>query len=385
MKTKTNESKDLTSMFLKKVDPKKLSKPDHKEDLIEDELEKKYLAETEEQELKLEKIEGPLFVADLKQKGLTPKEYFQILDKRDEEKKKYKDKFGAIAKTGFQVVRTDLDIARAGSLPSIGSIQDVELPNCTTIEVRVCKTKVCVNNKLPIDIDEIYRSNNSDGNFTLHGNDGFGATDHVEGYSTQNLNYHTHKRYHRGWININCSTELAESAVVNGIGISFDQIMGNNGESYVNGGLAWGDQRLFKANSWGRVEKSWRIRIEYQKPGEAWTRWFWPDARVPYINHWNDQEINRSGFAFNMWADHHPNEVLGQYNVGTAHVHRHATFPAGTIFRVYMQLNWKLTGRGNNGEASVFYALRARPYILVESCTLQYPNSITINPNDYLP
>ncbi len=376
MATKRISQNKLAVLFLKKVKKKDLPKLDHSEDLEEDKREQALIADISRFQHEMEKIEAPLFTAELKQRGVSLDDYKKIMEQRKEWREKHIEKFEA---------RLDLERWEPPySLSETGWVlEGPDLPECTEIPVRVCQERVCVDTDLPISIDELYRTDGSNGTFQKHGNDGFEAYDRVEGYSTWNLTYHRHKRYDRGWVNIHSSTELVEPAVVKGIGVNFEQLVHANGETFANGGKAWGDIHISKPNSWGRAEKYKRIRVEYKKPGEPWVRWHWPQNRTRYFHHYNEQEMTSAGFANNMWGPHWPDEVIGSNNRGSVTEQRTGNFSAGTQFRVYVQLKWKIYGNGDNGVAKVHYGLRAKPFITIEACSYEYPESVTIDLSDY--
>ena len=118
---------------------------------------------------------------------------------------------------------------------------------------------------------------------------------------------------------------------------------------------------------------------------EPWVRWHWPADRTQYINHYNEQPLNSAGFAVGQAGPNHPNEVLGQQNFGSVSIERHEHFPKDTQFRIHFQFKWKIYGRGDEGTAIVFYGLKAKPFILIESCSYQYPESVCIDLDSYLP
>jgi hypothetical protein len=241
---------------------------------------------------------------------------------------------------------------------------------CTDITVHVCKERVCVDQRLPLNLDFIRQAPGSQGSFSLPRADKFTTTDYVRGWDSWNATYHRHHSTHSGGIEIWASLQLAEAAVVDGIGIEFrPEISAGIG----NGGWAVGDHYVFLPDNTGRVKMFHSVGVLYQQPGGVWTPWQ-ATGEVLYLDH---GPVNSNvAPIFTVLGTPGPKDV----SFSTPG----SSFAAGTQFLLQANLRYWIDGNGADGEASASYELTVHPYILVKSCTDQWPESILVRVRDYL-
>jgi hypothetical protein len=58
-------------------------------------------------------------------------------------------------------------------------------------------------------------------------------------------------------------------------------------------------------------------------------------------------------------------------------------FPAGTLFMIEVELSYWMKGLGREGEASIGYGMKVHPYLVIDACSYQFPDVITINTRNY--
>lgn len=378
MKDKKVRQKDVVSLFLRRV--KKEDLPDRDPDAFK--KEKEADTELEEEFAKLqhemEEIEAPLYIAGLKQAGVTAEELMETLKKSAtrsaELGEKYLKEYYGRGYATTTAVPWDI-VPWYGEEGVEAALGDPLSDRCETIEVRVCREKVCVSNPMPMFVDDIWLEPGSDGDFDKLSENSFDAHDAANGWSTWNWTYHRHSQTHSGKIIISCSTELVEPATVRGMGVWFEELPDAR-----NGGCARGKIPVTVPNSWGHVKMYRRVQLRYKRPGELWVNWFMP-SRFKYYDLWQEQGILVPGTCGPLGL----HNVLGRYRNHNYHVHRFDAFPAGTQFLTEVQLSWWVKGNGAGGGAGAHYGLKVRPYIEIEACSWELPESITIHVPDYLP
>ena len=258
--------------------------------------------------------------------------------------------------------------------PDKGLLLENPFVACKDIVVHVCQQRVCVDQNVPIDVEDIWAASGTDGSLSRPATNRFSLQDEVHGSSTWNWTYHRHSQTHDGQIGIWCGTELVEPATVHGIGIVFEHLLQPNGWPQSNGGCGHGDTFLTVPDSWGRAKMYSKFSVRYRMPGGGWVLGY-DGAQSNYLD---TGEINSN---VSCWVDN----ILGAAGGNDILLPLSGTFPAGTEFLVEGYLSYWIKALGEAGDAYAYYNMRVRPYIKIESCSYQYPSTITINVADYAP
>jgi hypothetical protein len=331
-------------MFAKPVPQRRLPKRDADEFRKWRALTEKRSAAEERRQHAVELQDGAYLRAHLQALGVDPKEFLKTKAKRDRPA-------GPIA----QMFPQTFQVAT----------------QCTDITVMVCQQRVCVDQPLGMNIDFIGALPGSQGTFTRPATNKFTTSDFVRGWDSWNWTYHRHHRTHSGGIQIVASAQLLEDAVVNGIGIEFrpEQSAGIG-----NGGWAEGDTYAALPDNTGRVQMSYRVETMNRPASGNWTPWH-STGNVMYLDH-GPVNSNVAGIF----------TVLGVQGTKDVRFDTAGTlFRAGSEFILEANLWYWIDGNGLDGAASASYELRIHPYLLIESCTDQWPETVTIRVRDYLP
>ncbi len=367
MVTKRRAQEELLSLFLRRVKKTDLPKRDPKPYKRALKARRMLEAKIAKHEQQLEKISWPLHKAQIESLGLSADQLKSIAREEAEEQEQFRAKVGA----AYREQMWSEAVPAAVSPQHIGSLVDL---NCTEIVVRVCKDKVCVDQALPLSVDDIWAEQGSDCTLNKDTSNRFSAQDSVAGSSSWNLFYHRHGQTHEGQINIWSSGELVEPATVHGLGVVFKHTVGPNGQPEWNGAAVHGNYTFGLPPSWGRGKMHWEIKLKYKEPGGGWTHWF-DSATVKYF------DTGQVESNIMWWSDN----VLGEWSRKDLSVMRFRQFPAGTQFLIETYLSYWIKALGEEGSASVHYNLDVKPYVKIEACSYQYPEWVTVHVPDYLP
>jgi hypothetical protein len=381
---KKGESKNLIELFVKKATKKDLPDLSKRTDISD--LKKKYekLAKYEEE---IEELRAPLYQKRAEMIGLDAKEMMNIQKKEEQVLKQMKGVLGQPLD-----IQTALLGPRQFSPPNEYQVTDPHDPFglCEEIKVRICKERVCVDQPLPLHVDEISQATDSGCAFQKHGDTKFEASDGVSG------SYHySHLCYHRDWkesigaINILASGELVQPAKVRTIGItykSFPDPAGVQNITNMNQTSACGWSRIAYPNSWGRARKNWDLKIMSRIPGGAAAIEFESAADIQVEDTGQCEWGGEHGCLYGgCWIK---NTILGVENPPngqvTIAIPVDKNFPAGTIFIIESSLGYWIKAGGDKASAYIQYGLEILPFISIEACSYEYPENVTIRVSDWL-
>ncbi len=367
LKKNKNESKEekkaernLLELFVKKVNKEELPEGEDRTFLEERERYRKIRKEMDKLEYELEEIEAPMYQAMLKSYGLTSDVMKDILKKKEEAHKKFREGMGKDYERymyswgkPYVMLPPELDILHE---------------RCKEITVTVCKERVCIDEPISLAVHDIYADNDSDGAFTsISITDGqFGYEDDVYGYSEWNLTYHRYSRVHEGTIRIKSSAELVEPAKVRKVGVDFEPLLDWRDWPKSNGVFAVGGYRPFLGcpRSRGKGYMWITLRVYRKLPGESWVK------LTDYT-----ELYKQTGWIASRISQAHaypPARSLDLYE----------DYPAGTQFSIEVDLSYEIKGNGVEGCASADYNLEVKPYMNLEACTMEYPEYVTISVGD---
>ncbi|UCF06133.1 MAG: hypothetical protein JSV33_03650 [bacterium] len=356
-KTIIKNKKTALDLFLKKIEPKELPKKGTTLLRRDKEAHKKFVTKMDEIEYELEKAEAPVYKAWLESIGLTNDEMKDIFKRKE---KLIKDK-----RESFEFAYKEYSFYETPQKYPFEDYLD-KLRLCKDVTVRVCQRMVCVDQPVPLTVDDVWVDSGSPGNFTVVRNyDRFKYDDHVYGYSTWNWTYHRHNVTHEGGINIRSSVELVEPAKVRQIGIIFEPLYGCFAQPdwpCANGVFGSGNDPFGLPPSWGRGKMWISFQVSIKVPGETWIRLL-PDNRVLY------KDTGKIESRIAQAHTYPPPRVLTL----------HENYPAGTQFLIETNLSYWIRGRGAEGNAYADYALEAKPFMNLEACSWEYPESVTID------
>lgn len=306
-----------------------------------------------ERQYQKELSEGPLLLAALKAQGVD----------LDAVKKAHAEETAAYAEYRKKVGDRwlgEVDVA-AHAVP-IGAIGE---PFCTDIHVHVCKDRVCVDQSMPIPVSDIFTDGGFDGHFARVSQNEFRADDSVEGDSHWNLTYHRDSQTHEGKIVILAAVELTEPAKVKGAGMRLEFLPGGADSLYAKGeGFAG------RPDSWARAKAFAEFDVE--KNSSGWHA----GAKGKYRDTGKvKSRINPRPNLFNRTSEPWSRVF---------HVDKIDHVDPGDFFQMELGLSYWIKAEGQQSDASIFYGARAFPYLVIESCSYQYPETITINLGDYL-
>jgi hypothetical protein len=386
---KKGESKNFLGLFVKKAKKEDLPKLSIRTDITD--LKKKY-EELAKYETKLEELRAPIYRKEADKIGLTPKEIIKFREKEAEIFKQMKGILG-------EAVELETAIGPQQRIPPSEYLQEFD-PNdpfrsCEEITVRICKERVCVDQPVPLNIDEdgISPAIGSGGSFQKYGNNKFKAFDGVSGYSYHSglggLVYHRGTRESTGVIDIIASGQLVESAKVRTVGITYKYFPDPDGGYdvyHMNQSIACGETYITVPNSWGRAKKYWDLKITSIIPGGAVVREYESSDDILVEDTGKCEWGGEHGCLYGgCWIQ---NTLLGVQNPPdgqvTIVIPIYKNFPPGTIFLVESSLTYHVKACGENASAAVCYGLEILPFINIEACSLEYPEYVTIRVSDWL-
>lgn len=153
------KNKANIDLFFKDVDKNNLPKPNGRllrQDFAHNKKIEKEISLTEKE---VEKLETPLLKAKLESMRLSLEEFKEINIKTHEKKEKLIKKIGNIYKDFSAQKATD---------NVLGIEKDLQFFNfCKEVKVNVCKNRVCIDQPVPLTIDETWLEPGSDGELNL--------------------------------------------------------------------------------------------------------------------------------------------------------------------------------------------------------------------------
>lgn len=382
---KKGENKNLLELFVKKAKKEDLPELSIRTDITD--LKKKY-EELAKYEKDLEELRAPLYKKEAEKIGIDTEEMMEIEKKEDEIFKQMKSIIGE---------PTDLEAATLGPQqlsPPSAYVQALDLFDpyalCEEITVRICKEKVCVDQPVPLYLDDISPAAGSGCSFQKYGDSNFEAGDGVSGYSyTSDLNYHRGTRTSTGTINILASGQIVESAKVKTTGITFKYFPdpdGNYDLFHMNQSSAYGWTRIVYPHSWGRAKKYWDLKITSIIPSGAAVREFESAEDILVEDTGKCEWGGEHGCLYGGCWIH--NTIMGVMDPPnrqvTVAIPIYKNFPAGAIFLVESPFSYKVKARGEKATAGVHYGLEILPFINIEACSYEYPENVTIRVSDWL-
>lgn len=234
---------------------------------------------------------------------------------------------------------------------------------CKDFTVHVCQRKVCVDQPVPLTVDDIWTEPNTQGTFNRLSTSKFSHGDEVNGYSDWNWTYHRYSRTHEGGINIRSSVELVEQSKIRQIGISFQPLIDYRGWPQVNGVFANGDDPFGLPPSWGHGKMWISFQVSTKVPNGPWVRQI-PDASVMILYK------NTGRIESNITQSHTypPTRTLDLNTV----------YPTGTQILLESRLSYWIKGNGDGGNAWADYNLEILPYMNLEACSWEYPSWVCV-------
>lgn len=229
---------------------------------------------------------------------------------------------------------------------------------CKEFTVNVCQRKVCVDQPVPLNVDDIWVEPNTQGSFNMLTLSTFSHEDEANGYSDWNWTYHRYSRTHEGGINVRSGVELVEQSKIRQIGISFQPLIDHRGWPRENGVFAIGDDPAALPPSWGQGKMWISFQVSIKVPDGPWVRQI-PDASVMVLYKDTGRIENRITQSY----AYPPTRTLDLNTV----------YPAGTQILVEVQLSYWINGNGDGGNAWADYNLEVLPYMNLEACTWEYP------------
>lgn len=316
---------------------------------------KKIKTEIDKLEYELEEIQAPIYQGMLKSFALSSDAMKDIHQKAEEAHTNFRKSFGKEYKEYM---------ASAGPAIAVQGYEAELLAQlCKDVTIQVCKRKVCVDQPVPLSVDDTWVDAHSDGTLTLiRDYDRFKYEDEVFGYSDWNINYHRKSRVHEGAINIMSSTELVEPAKVRQIGVVFQPLLDYRGWPKANGVFAEGGYRpnVFCPRSRGRGFMWITFRVRSKIPGGSWV------TRTNYTELYKERPWLASRIS-QLHAYPPPRSLVINDN-----------YPAGTQFLIEISLSYEIEGNGVEGCAWADYNLEVKPYMNLEACTWEFPESVTV-------
>ncbi|MHC5076765.1 MAG: hypothetical protein ACYTFM_10085 [Planctomycetota bacterium] len=370
---KNDEQKNLLDLFLKKVDKKELPERDIKIFLKEREAKKELAEEISKYQQEIKEIKAPIKQALLEKMGLSIDEIEKVSNKTKELTQNFQERSEEICEMYMSAEPTyrvpEYNMPQGPGINSLDAgIQiDPDLFRCRDITIRICKEKVCVAQPVPIFLENIFPEGDGEDNFQRSGNS-FSLSDTVDSQSGY--------MQHEGEIEIWSAAELVESSKVYKIGMQFDQLLQPNGQSKENGGCAFGGKDCMIFDwicdvGWGKAKLTWKFELYVKEPGENFEEIY----RTNHIEYINTGQID-SRISCRV------NNVLGATGHQTV-AYTFSTlpqFPTGTQFLNKIFLNYEIEagGDGAQGSASAYYNLKVKPFMHIEACSWEWPESVTI-------
>lgn len=164
--------------------------------------------------------------------------------------------------------------------------------------------------------------------------------------------------------------------------MQLNHLLKSNGQPKHNGGCASGGKDCmifdwFCDVGWGKVKMTWKFELFVKKPGGNYEEVI-NTHKVMYIS---TGEISSN---VSCWVDN----VLGSqghkrlsYSFGGG-----VWYPGGTQFlnKVILEYDIEAGGDGAQGSASVAYNLQVTPFMNIESCSWELPETVIVHVPDWI-